>query len=311
MGRLTVLGLGQLGGSFALAARASGCTTEIVGFGRSEASLAEARRLGLADRTCTDPRDAVRGAQTVLIAIPLRSVSTVVASIRDALEPGTLVMDVGSVKGTAVRDIEGPLFGAAASSSGVGAGALAPSAAPAGASVPAVAFVACHPLAGTERFGPAAASAELYRGRRCILCPSARTSAHALERARRAWTAVGAEVILMPAALHDETMAAVSHLPHVAAYALARVLGELSAEVTASALALPTTSLRDTTRIAASSPAMWRDIFLENREALLPMVARLEEAVASLRSAISADDSGALEAFLEGARATRDRLFPR
>ncbi len=291
MGRLTVLGLGQLGGSFALAARASGRTTEIVGFGRSEASLADARRLGLADRTCTDPRDAVRGARTILIATPLRSVSALVASIRDALEPGALVMDVGSVKGTAVRDIEGPLFGSA--------------------SVCAVSFVACHPLAGTERFGPAAASADLYRGRRCIVCPSARTPAEALARAKEAWTAVGAEVILMPAALHDETMAAVSHLPHVAAYALARVLGDLSAEVTASALALPTTSLRDTTRIAASSPAMWRDIFLENREALLPLVARLEEAVGLLRTAISAGDAAALEAVLEAARTTRDRLFPR
>jgi prephenate dehydrogenase len=296
MGRLTVLGLGQLGGSFALAARAAGRTTEIVGFGRSETSLAEARRLGLADRTCTDPRDAVRGAQTILIATPLRSVSALVASIRDALEPGALVMDVGSVKGTAVRDIEGPLFGSSSSS--------------AGGPVPAVAFVACHPLAGTERFGPSAASAELYRGRRCIVCPSARTSVEALARAKEAWTAVGAEVILMPAALHDETMAAVSHLPHVAAYALARVLGDLSAEVTAGALALPTTSLRDTTRIAASSPAMWGDIFLENREALLPLVARLEDAVGLLRTAISAGDAATVEAFLEAGRTTRARLLP-
>jgi prephenate dehydrogenase len=300
MGRLTVLGLGQLGGSFALAARAAGRTTEIVGFGRSEISLAEARRLGLADRTCTDPRDAVRGAHTVLIATPLRSVSALVASIRGALEPGALVMDVGSVKGTAVRDIEGPLFGSSSPSS----------AAPAGGAVPAVAFVACHPLAGTERFGPAAASADLYRGRRCIVCPSARTSAEALARAKEAWTAVGAEVVLMPAALHDETMAAVSHLPHVAAYALAQVLGDLSAEVTASALSLPTTSLRDTTRIAASSPAMWRDILLENQEALLPLVARLEEAVGLLRTAISAGDATGLEALLEAGRATRARLLP-
>jgi prephenate dehydrogenase len=253
----------------------------------------------------------VRGARTILIATPLRSVSALVASIRDALEPGALVMDVGSVKGTAVRDIEGPLFGASTTAASTTASLAAPAGgtAPAGGAAPAIAFVACHPLAGTERFGPAAASADLFRGRRCIVCPSARTSAEALARAKEAWEAVGAEVILMPATLHDETMAAVSHLPHVAAYALAQVLGDLSAEVTASALALPTTSLRDTTRIAASSPAMWRDIFLENREALLPLVARLEEAVGLLRTAISAGDAAGLEAFLEAGRATRARLL--
>jgi cyclohexadieny/prephenate dehydrogenase len=325
-GRLAILGLGQLGGSIALGARAAGLVTEIVGFGRSEESLARARALGLADRTTTDAREAVRGAATVVISTPLRSVSTVAARIRGALAPGALVIDVGSVKATAARDIEAHVLAAEGDGGGgregrqedqeeqeeqdEKSGTSVTSGPSSRAREPAVSFVACHPLAGTERFGPDAARADLYRGRRCIVCPSPRTSPAAIERARRLWSALGAEVILMPAALHDATMAAVSHLPHVAAFALARALGDLPPDVAASALALPTTSLRDTTRIAASSPEMWRDILLENRAALLPLVSRFEDALATLRAALAAGDAASVEGFLGAARATRTHLFP-
>ena len=326
-GRLAILGLGQLGGSIALGARAAGLVTEIVGFGRSEESLARARALGLADRTTTDAREAVRGAATVVISTPLRSVSAVAARIRGALAPGALVIDVGSVKATAARDIEAHVLGAEGGGGGGGdgdgdgggegqedqhpkSGTSVTSGPSSRAHEQAVSFVACHPLAGTERFGPDAARADLYRGRRCIVCPSPRTAPAAIERARRLWSALGAEVILMPAALHDATMAAVSHLPHVAAFALARALGDLPPDVAASALALPTTSLRDTTRIAASSPEMWRDILLENRAALLPLVSRFEDALATLRAALAAGDAASVEGFLGAARDTRNHLFP-
>jgi prephenate dehydrogenase len=310
-GRLAILGLGQLGGSIALGARAAGLVTEIVGFGRSEESLARALSLGLVDRTTTDAREAVRGAATVVISTPLRSVSTVAARIRGALAPGALVIDVGSVKSTAARDIEAHVLedeGEGQAQGQEGTSGTSGSSSPADGQ--AVSFVACHPLAGTERFGPDAASADLYRGRRCIICPSPRTAPAAIERARRLWSALGAQVILMPAALHDATMAAVSHLPHVAAFALARALGDLPPDVAASALALPTTSLRDTTRIAASSPEMWRDILLENRAALLPLVSRLEDALATLRVALAAGDAASVEGFLVEARTTRTHLFP-
>jgi prephenate dehydrogenase len=283
-GTLAVLGLGQLGGSFALASRAAGLVTEVVGFGRNEESLRQARALGLVDRTTTDPADAVRDAATIVVAVPLRAVAPLVRRIRSSLQPGALVIDVGSVKGTASRDIE--------------------------ANLPAtVSFVACHPLAGTERSGPAAASAVLFRGRRCILCPSTQTSSSALERARRLWTGVGAEVVQMPADAHDATMAAVSHLPHVAAFALASALDELPPEIQTWASALPTTSLRDTARIAGSSPEMWRDVFIENAPALLPMIDRLHGALAELRDAVVSADAPRLEALLRTARAARSRLI--
>ena len=279
-GRLAVLGLGQLGGSVALAGRAAGLFDEIVGFGRREESLTQARALGLADRTTTVAAEAVSGAHTVLIATPLRSIPALVDAIRPALDPDTLVFDVGSVKGGAVRDIEDRL-------------------------PPGVPFVSCHPLAGTERFGPDAASAELFRGRRCIVCPGERTTAAAQARATALWQALGAEVLAMPAVLHDAVMAAVSHLPHVAAYTLASVLAGLAPEVLSSARQLPTTSLRDTSRVAGSSPAMWRDIFLENRDALLPLVQSMSARLTELADAIRAGDGQRVEAFLTAARTAR------
>jgi cyclohexadieny/prephenate dehydrogenase len=283
-GRLAVLGLGQLGGSLALAGRAAGVFAEVVGFGRRVESLARARELGLADRTTTSAADAVAGAGTVVLSTPLGALGATAEAIAPALAPGALVVDVGSVKGM-VDALERRLPDD-------------------------VDFVGCHPLAGTERFGPEAASADLYRGRICLVCPTARTSATAVGRARALWQAVGAEVRVMDAAAHDAVMAAVSHLPHVAAYALARALGDLPPETAGPARTLPTTSLRDTSRVAASSPVMWRDIFLENRAALLPLIAALEARVSELHGAVAAGDGDRIQAFLEAARAGRAALLP-
>jgi len=284
-GRLAVLGLGQLGGSLALAGRAAALFEDIVGFGRRPESLARAVELGLADRTTTSAAEAVAGASTVVLATPLRSIPAVVDAMRPGLAPGALIVDVGSVKGTAVRDIEARLPDT-------------------------VTFVPCHPLAGTERFGPEAASATLFQGRRCIVCPTERTGAAGLARATSLWASIGAQVIAMPAELHDQVMAAVSHLPHVSAFALAAALGDLPAGLAEAARGLPTTSLRDTSRVAASSPAMWRDIFLENRAALAPFIERLAARLAELAGAIRAEDAARLEALLEAARAARASLLP-
>ena len=284
-GRLAVLGLGQLGGSLALAGRAAGLFDDIVGFGRNPDSLARAVALKLADRTTTSAADAVAGASTVVLATPLRSIPAVVDAMRPGLDPDALIVDVGSVKGTAVRDIEARL-------------------------PESVTFVPCHPLAGTERFGPEAATATLFQGRRCIVCPTDRTSAAGLARATSLWTSLGAQVITMPGELHDRVMAAVSHLPHVSAFALAGALGDLPPALAEAARALPTTSLRDTSRVAASSPAMWRDVFLENRVALAPFIERLAACLDELAGAIRAEDGPRLEALLAAARAGRASLLP-
>jgi prephenate dehydrogenase len=283
--RLAVLGLGQIGGSFALAGRTAGLFDEVIGFGRREESLLRARALGLCDGTTMSARQAVRGATTVLLATPLRSIPEIVDTISSALSPGALVIDVGSVKGTAIRDIEYRL-------------------------PPTVAFVPCHPLAGSERFGPDAASGLLFKGRQCIICPTARTAPDAIERARALWEGIGAEVVTMSAESHDLAMAAVSHLPHVASFALVAALGKLPAEVERAARGLQTTSLRDTSRVAASSSAMWSDIFLENRTALLPMIDELAARLGEIRDAIAADDGARILEILDMARANRMKLLP-
>jgi prephenate dehydrogenase len=284
-GRLAVLGLGQMGGSLALAGRAAGLFDEVVGFGHRAESLRRARALGLCDRTTMSAADAVVGAGTVVLATPLRSIPAVVDAIAASLSPGALVIDVGSVKSTQVRDIESRLPTSAT-------------------------FVGCHPLAGTERFGPEAASADLFKGCRCILCPTPRTATAALDRARTLWEAIGAEVVTMPADSHDRVMAMVSHLPHVAAYALAGALGSLPRELEQAARQLPTASLRDTSRVAASSAAMWSDIFLENRAALLPLIDDLAARLGEIRDAVAADDSARISTLLESAKANRAKFLP-
>ncbi len=280
------MGMGQLGGSVALAGRAAGLFVWVAGFGRRADSLLQARELGLCDVTTISAVDAVVDADTVVLATPLRAVPAIVDAIAPVLRPGTLVIDVGSVKGTAVRDIEARLPRT-------------------------VDFVPCHPLAGTEHFGPSAARADLFAGRVCLVCPTPRTSPTAVDRARELWRALGADVITMQADLHDRVMAAVSHLPHVAAYALAGALGGLPPHVDRAARDLPTTSLRDTSRVAASSPAMWRDIFLENRAALLPLIEILASRLDQIRQAIAADDGARVEALLEAGRESRARLLPK
>jgi len=291
LGRMAVIGLGQIGGSIALAAREVGAVSGVTGWSRTPETLRRATQLGIIDTGAGSAREAVGGAAVVVLATPVGSLGAVAAEIAPALAPGALVIDAGSVKGKAIDDVEAALA----------AGGAEPGR-----------FVGCHPLAGTERFGPDAAAPELFRGRHCVICPSPRTLPDALALAERLWTALGAEPLRMDAALHDRVLGAASHLPHVAAYALASVLGGLEGETaTAAALRkLPTTSLRDTTRVAASSPAMWRDIFLDNRAEVLPLIDRLLAGIVELRAAIEAGDGARVEAFLEASRAARGRIVP-
>jgi prephenate dehydrogenase len=283
LGPLAVIGVGQIGGSVALAARAAGAITEVVGWSRSAETVRRAVELGVADRGAATAREAVGGAAVVVLATPVRSLGTIAEEIAPALRPDALVMDVGSVKAAAIRAVEAHI----------------------------ARFVGCHPLAGTERFGPDAAAAELFEGRHCVICPTAQTPADALDLAERFWATLGARPLRLDALLHDQVLGAASHLPHVAAYALSAVVGGLEGAGGAAAQALrtlTTTSLRDTTRVAASSPAMWRDILLDNRAEVLPLIDRLQAAIGELRAAIDAGDADRLETFLTAARDARGRI---
>jgi prephenate dehydrogenase len=282
LGSLAVIGVGQIGGSVALAARAAGAVTEVVGWGRSAETLDRARSLGIIDRAAATRAEVARGAALIVLATPVRSLGEVARDIAPALEAGAIVFDVGSVKGTAIREVERHL--------------------------PAGAFVACHPIAGTERFGPDAASPLLFEGKRCVICPSAASREEAVATIEALWTALGAEPVRMDAALHDRVMGAGSHLPHVAAYTLAGVLTGLDDEVVSGLLRLPTSSLRDTTRVAASSPAMWRDILVDNKVEVVPLVEKLAARLEALRAAIAAGDADRIEALLAEGKSGRDRV---
>jgi prephenate dehydrogenase len=275
--RAAIAGVGLIGGSLALAARSAGLIGEVVGIGRSEANLATARRRGLVDRTTRDPA-AIGPVDLVVLAVPVRSTAAVAGALLPHLRPGTVVTDVGSVKGEVVDAME----------------ALLPADRP---------FVGAHPIAGSERAGAAAAQPDLFVGARCVLTPTPRTDAAALARVRALWEGVGARVEEMSPAAHDRALAWTSHVVHALAYALVRAID--AADPGAFAFGGP--SLRDATRVAASPAELWRDIFLANAEAVCGAIGALSGELERLRAAIAARDPAALEALLAAAVAAKRR----
>jgi prephenate dehydrogenase len=280
---MAVIGVGQIGGSVALGARVAGAVTEVVAWSRTRDKLDRAQALGIIDRAARSTAEAARGAAVVVRATPVRSLGDAAAAIAKELDDKALVFDVGSVKGAAINSVEPKLRPGA--------------------------YVPCHPIAGTERVGPDAASPLLFEGKRCVICPTSRSNETAVATIERLWTALGAEPVRMTAELHDRVFGAGSHLPHVTAYALAAALGQLAPDVIDGIRRLPTSSLRDTTRVAASSPAMWRDIFLDNRAAILPLIEALATRVNELRAAVAAGDADAIEKLLLAGKAGRDRVI--
>jgi prephenate dehydrogenase len=284
LGRLAVIGAGQIGGSVALAARVAGAVSEVVAYSRTKDKLDRARALGIIDRAAPSAAEAARGAALIVLATPVGSLGGAAAEIAPVLQPGAIVFDVGSVKAAAIAAVEPRLPGGA--------------------------FVACHPVAGTERVGPDAASPLLFEGKRCVICPTPRSREETVVIIERLWTAMGAEPVRMDAALHDRVLGAGSHLPHVAAYTVAATLAALAPDVLEGIRRLPTTSLRDTTRVAASSPVMWRDILVDNREQVLPLIEALQKNIEALRAAVAAGDAARVEELLAEGKTGRDRLVP-
>ena len=238
---------------------------------------------GVVDEMADSAETAALGASLVLLAAPVQSLAGLVRRIAGSLAPEATVIDVGSVKQAIVREADAALAGGG--------------------------FVGCHPIAGAEHVGVAAADPEIFVGRVCFACPSEHTRAEATGAAALFWRGLGCRVVSIEPSLHDRLMAAVSHLPHVAAFALAASLADALPLVESNAvLGGPTTSLRDTIRIAASSPQVWRDILLANREHLLPLVRELEQRVGTIGAAMAAGDAVALEAALAIGQACRQRL---
>ena len=281
--RLALLGVGYIGGSAVLAARRAGVVREVVGFDLSSAAGQAGVRLGVLDSVAETPQAAVAGADLVLLAAPVRSLDGLLRAVAAAVEPTATVMDVGSVKADVVATAETLL----ASGS----------------------FVGCHPMAGAEFSGVDAAKPDIFAERVCFVCPGRSSNTAAVATAEGFWRAIGCQAVTIDPDTHDRLMAAQSHLPHVAAFALAGALiPSLTFLDATTKAASPTTSLRDTTRIAASGPAVWRDILLANAKHVLPLIDDLQAAVADLRQAVASGDGKALEEVLVRAQACRKRL---
>jgi len=276
--KLALIGTGLIGGSFALALKQAGAVREVLGVGRTPASLNTALERGLIDRVA-DWKDAGQ-ADCILLALPVGETEAALKQLAPHLKPDAIVTDAGSTKVNVVAAARAAL------------GARFPD------------FVPGHPIAGSEQSGPVAARADLYQGKKVVLTPLPETRATALETVKALWHATGAQVETLDVALHDRVFAAVSHLPHLAAFALVDELAQRADGDTYFHFAA--SGFRDFTRIAGSSPEMWRDIALANREAVLAELDAYIAALKSLQAAVSTEDAVALLEIFSRARAARE-----
>jgi len=278
--RVTLIGIGLIGSSLSHAMRRAGLAGHIAGHARSERTRAKAVELGLVHSIHPDPASAVRDADLVIICSPVGTYAEIGAAIRDHLKPGAILSDVGSVKQAVIRDL--------------------------GPNVPdGVHFVPGHPIAGTEHSGPESGFATLFDGRWCILTPPPGTDADAVEKMIQFWRGCGSQVEVMEAGHHDKTLAITSHLPHLIAYTIVGTVADLEEATQSEVIKFSASGFRDFTRIAASDPVMWRDVFLNNRDAVLEMLGRFAEDLTALQRAIRWGEGDKLEALFTRTRAIR------
>ena len=278
--RLTLVGIGLIGSSIARAARQLNLARTIVAVDRDAAVIERVRAIGIADEATADLVAGVTGADHVILCVPVGACGAVAAAMRDALKPGAIVSDVGSVKASVVAQVQPHL--------------------PDG-----VSFVPAHPVAGTEHSGPDAGFATLFHNRWCILTPPEGTDEGAIERVAAFWTAMGSNVEIMGAQHHDLVLAITSHVPHLIAYNIVGTAADLETVTQSEVIKFSAGGFRDFTRIAASDPTMWRDVFLHNKDAVLEMLGRLNEDIALLARAIRWGEGDKLHALFTRTRAIR------
>ncbi len=278
--RVALIGLGLIAGSMAMAMRRDGLANEIVGTARSSETRAIAAEIGFCDRVVDTPAEAVRDADLVVLCVPVGVMGAVAAQIGPALKPGATVTDVGSVKGAVMRDV--------------------------GPHIPEnVHFVPGHPLAGTEHSGPRSGFAELFENRWHLLTPAAGTDRDAVARLVDLWHAMGAHVEEMDAEHHDLVLAVTSHAPHLIAYTMVGVADDMRRVTDSEVIKYSAAGFRDFTRIAASDPTMWRDVFLSNKEATLEILGRFTEELFALQRAIRTGDGDHLFEYFTHTRSIR------
>jgi cyclohexadieny/prephenate dehydrogenase len=282
--RVALIGIGLIGSSLARVLRRDGLAGAIAIATRRAETLETARTLGLGDAYSLDPAEAARDADLVVVAAPHSAYAAIAQRIAGVLAPGVIVTDVGSVKGAAVRDLQPAL-------------------------PPGVHLIPGHPVAGTEFSGPAAGFAEMFDGRWCILTPLPGTDAAALERLTQMWRSAGMKVVTMDPDHHDMVLAITSHLPHLIAYTIVGTATDLEETLRSEVIKFSAGGFRDFTRIAASDPVMWRDVFLSNREAVLEMLQRFNEDLTALQRAIRWGEGDKLEELFTRTRAIRRSII--
>jgi len=283
--RLALIGVGLIGSSVARVARKRGdIAAEIVANAHTDRSLVRVAELGIADRTEIDPARAVEGADCVMLCAPVGAFADLAERIAPHLAPGAILTDVGSTKQSVIRDV-GPFV-------------------PAG-----VHFVPAHPLAGTEYSGPDSGFATLFEGRWALITPIPGTEPVAIEKVAELWRRCGSMVEEMEPGHHDRVLAVVSHLPHLIAFTICGTADDLADETRNEVLQFAASGFRDFTRIAASDPVMWRDVFLNNREALLEMLARFMEDAQAMARAVRWGDASYIEDKVERGRKIRRSLI--
>jgi len=278
--KIALIGFGLIGGSIARAAREHGLAEEIVTTARSAKTRARVAELGIVDSVVETNAEAAKGADLVILCIPVGACGAVAQEIAAHLKSGAIVSDVGSVKGAVVRDMAPYLPGD-------------------------VHFVPAHPVAGTEHSGPDSGFAELFINRWCILTPPEGTDANAVEKLRAFWAALGAKVEIMTPDHHDLVLAITSHLPQLIAYTIVGTADELGQVTSSEVMKFSAGGFRDFTRIAASDPIMWRDVFLANKDAVLEMLGTFNEDLSKLTRAIRRGDGEALFEHFTRTRAIR------
>jgi cyclohexadieny/prephenate dehydrogenase len=281
--RVAIIGLGLIGSSVARAVRANMPTVRLSGSDAEPAVRERARDLNLLDDVTDGAGAAVVDADLVILCVPVGAVGAVATEIAPELSPGTIVSDVGSVKAQVLADLT--------------------------AALPGVAIVPAHPVAGTENSGPDAGFATLFKNRWCILTPPDGADAVAVERVRSFWTALGSNVEVMDARHHDLVLAVTSHLPHLIAYTIVGTASDLEDVTRSEVIKYSAGGFRDFTRIAASDPTMWRDVFLSNKDAVLEVLQRFSEDLTALQRAIRWGDGEALHALFTRSRAVRRAII--
>jgi len=278
--RVALIGLGLIGSSLSHAIRRGGLARSIAGHAQSAQTRDTALRLGLAESVYATAAEAVQGADIIVLCAPVGVCGTLAQEMAPKLRPGAIVTDVGSVKGAIVREV-GPHL-------------------PQG-----VHFIPGHPIAGTEHSGPESGFAELFDGRWCVLTPPAGTEQQAIDKLTAFWQACGSHVEIMDADHHDMVLAITSHVPHLIAYNIVNTARHLERVTDSEVIKFSAGGFRDFTRIAASDPVMWRDVFLNNKEAVLEMLGRFSEDLTALQRAIRFGEGETLHTLFVEARATR------